>query len=497
MRIEEEEEEEEEERVSSASNSDSKNNSARTIERTDVFEDLSDEFYRIDGHEYNKEPLALDICEKLLLIGRYEHAVVMAERIYELHARDEYKSHNEERERDRAVEVVTVAVWIQGRFKTRGLTTFENDLEWILNERENMYSSSNDGYNDRDRVLAFDEIGERSKNRKIIEKVPKVLRLLWAKLRWEGANEETRTMTYFERNKRMLNGEDLEDEEFVRDEETIDEVERVLCKYIFCGENDDEEEEEEEEEGNEDNSNKEKNNNKNERVVLDQALLVVLDQASWLYASEILVKHRKQPQKARLWLEKRHRLGKISKEAYDLILKDIEDCLEPKMVDVKITYNGGNVKTEQIVRRKRDGKKIMRRVQTDAKPEPRDFYYHSSKSSDDDDNNNNHDESIEDDSEQTKMNQRRRRQKIEEKSSSTIDAATTTTRTKAPPPLEKHQSRSNLLFEFLKNEFHENASSASAPLKIATAFALVGCAYSVCSETYRLLFNYRRRFVRR
>ena len=98
----------------------------------------------------------------------------------------------------------------------------------------------------------------------------------------------------------------------------------------------------------------------------------VTDQASWLYAVEILARERSAPEYAQEWIEKRYERGGCSREAYECISRDIGDVIEPKIVNVRVSYNGGNVKTEQIVTRKSDGKKIMRRVQTDKKPTPKD-----------------------------------------------------------------------------------------------------------------------------
>jgi len=114
------------------------------------------------------------------------------------------------------------------------------------------------------------------------------------------------------------------------------------------------------------------------------------------------------------------------------------------------------------VTRKSDGKKIMRRVQTDKKPTPRDVYYHQ------DDNG----------EEKRKQNTEKKTTIIEE-----------TAKQEAPTQTHLKPSRvtakpSSSFYEMIKTEM--NYSSAGLPIKIASGVAIVGVGYSILTETYRL-----------
>ena len=92
-------------------------------------EDPNDsDLYEIEGYPVDEEPISLDFCEKLLLVGRYRQSGVMAYTIYKTHQKGEYVSAFPVREEERDANVVSMAVWIQCKFKTTGLTTIEEDV---------------------------------------------------------------------------------------------------------------------------------------------------------------------------------------------------------------------------------------------------------------------------------------------------------------------------------------------------------------------------------
>jgi hypothetical protein len=301
----------------------------------------------------------------------------------------------------------------------------------------------------------------------VLDKCPRVLRLLWAKLKWEEDADAPPDLTLAEqserRRKEYLDAGDLETRRRNRGEEQVEEVERVLLKYVlsydeegrkvdFDEDDDDEKEEEEEEEEEEENVDVCGGERESKKVP-------VTDQASWLYAVEILARERSAPEYAQEWIEKRYERGGCSREAYECISRDIGDVIEPKIVNVRVSYNGGNVKTEQIVTRKSDGKKIMRRVQTDKKPTPKDVYYL-------------HEEE-------------ERKKKKEKKTTGNKETAkqepSTQTRSK---PSRLTTPPSSSFYEMIKAEV--NYSSAGLPIKIASGVAILGVGYSILTETYRL-----------
>ena len=238
------------------------------------------------------------------------------------------------------------------------------------------------------------------------------------------------------------------------------EVERVLLKYVlsydeegrkvdFDEDDDDEEEEDKEEEENVDVCGGERESKK----------VPVTDQASWLYAVEILARERSAPEYAQEWIEKRYERGGCSREAYECISRDIGDVIEPKIVNVRVSYNGGNVKTEQIVTRKSDGKKIMRRVQTDKKPTPKDVYY------------------LHEEEERKKKKEKKTTgNKVTAKQEPSMQTRSKPSRLTTPP--------SSSFNEMIKAEV--NYSSAGLPIKIASGVAILGVGYSILTETYRL-----------
>ena len=98
-------------------------------------EDPNDsDLYEIEGYPVDAEPISLDFCEKLLLVGRYRQSGVMAYTIYKTHQKGKYASAFPEREKGRNVNVVSMAVWIQCKFKTTGLTTIEEDLRVLCED---------------------------------------------------------------------------------------------------------------------------------------------------------------------------------------------------------------------------------------------------------------------------------------------------------------------------------------------------------------------------
>jgi len=454
-------------------------------------EDPNDsDLYEIEGYPVDEEPISLDFCEKLLLVGRYRQGGVMAYTIYKTHQKGEYVSAFPGREKERDANVVSMAVWIQCKFKTTGLTTIEEDLAVLCEdgfleakrggrrrfgrrrreeEEEEEKEEEEEEARKRERA-AHDEVGIEFNNeseRMVLDKCPRVLRLLWAKLKWEEDADAPPDLTLAEqserRRKEYLDAGDLETRRRNRGEEQVKEVERVLLKYVlsydeegrkvdFDEDDDDEKEEEEEEEEEEENVDVCGGERESKKVP-------VTDQASWLYAVEILARERSAPEYAQEWIEKRYERGGCSREAYECISRDIGDVIEPKIVNVRVSYNGGNVKTEQIVTRKSDGKKIMRRVQTDKKPTPKDVYYL-------------HEEE-------------ERKKKKEKKTTGNKETAkqepSTQTRSKpsrltTPPP--------SSFYEMIKAEV--NYSSAGLPIKIASGVAILGVGYSILTETYRL-----------
>lgn len=96
-------------------------------------EDPNDpELYEIEGYPVDKEPISLDFCEKLLLVGRYRQSGVMAYTIYKSHQKGEYLSAFPEREENRDVDAVAMAVWI------------DQNSFWICHRRRGLlYSNRN------------------------------------------------------------------------------------------------------------------------------------------------------------------------------------------------------------------------------------------------------------------------------------------------------------------------------------------------------------------
>ena len=104
-------------------------------------EDPNDaELYEIEGYPVDREPTSLDFAEKLLLIGRYEKSGAMAREIYAAHRKGEYTSAFPEREHGRDVQLVSMAVWMQAKFKTTtttaggGLKTIEEDVRMLCED---------------------------------------------------------------------------------------------------------------------------------------------------------------------------------------------------------------------------------------------------------------------------------------------------------------------------------------------------------------------------
>ncbi|CAL6379437.1 unnamed protein product [Bathycoccus prasinos] len=453
-------------------------------------EDPNDsDLYEIEGYPVDEEPISLDFCEKLLLVGRYRQSGVMAYTIYKTHQKGEYVSAFPVREEERDANVVSMAVWIQCKFKTTGLTTIEEDVAVLCEDgfleakrggrrrfgrrrkrREEEEEEEEEKEARKRERAAHDEVGIEFNNeseRMVLDKCPRVLRLLWAKLKWEEDADAPPDLTLAEqserRRKEYLDAGDLETRRRNRGEEQVEEVERVLLKYVlsydeegrkvdFDEDDDDEKEEEEEEEEEEENVDVCGGERESKKVP-------VTDQASWLYAVEILARERSAPEYAQEWIEKRYERGGCSREAYECISRDIGDVIEPKIVNVRVSYNGGNVKTEQIVTRKSDGKKIMRRVQTDKKPTPKDVYYL-------------HEEE-------------ERKKKKEKKTTGNKETAkqepSTQTRSK---PSRLTTPPSSSFYEMIKAEV--NYSSAGLPIKIASGVAILGVGYSILTETYRL-----------
>jgi len=436
-------------------------------------EDPNDpELYEIEGYPVDKEPISLDFCEKLLLVGRYRQSGVMAYTIYKSHQKGEYLSAFPEREENRDVDAVAMAVWIQCKFKTTGLRTIEEDLGVLC--EDGFFSKRRGGEEEeederrRNENLAHDEVGIEFNNeseRIVLKKCPRVLRLLWAKLKWEEDANAQAGLTLAEQSERrrkeyLETDGDLKTRRRQRGEEQVREVERVLLKYVLSYDEEgrkvsfDEDEEEEEEDTHE-----------NIEVFVggrQSKRTPVTDQASWLYAVEILARERNATERAQNWIENRYKCGGCSREAYECISRDIGDVIEPKIVHVRVSYNGGNIKTEQIVTRKSDGKKIMRRVQTDKKPTPRDVYYHQ------DDN-----------------GEEKRKRNTEKKTTIIEEAA----KQEAPTQTHLKPSRvtskpSSSFYEMIKTEL--SYSSAGLPIKIASGVAIVGVGYSILTETYRL-----------
>ena len=429
-------------------------------------EDPNDaELYEIEGYPVDREPTSLDFAEKLLLIGRYEKSGAMAREIYAAHRKGEYTSAFPEREHGRDVQLVSMAVWMQAKFKTTtttaggGLKTIEEDVRMLCEdgclEKEENKSAA-----------AYDEVGiecNDKSERVVLANCPRIVRLLWAKLKWEEDPDMPSDLTLAEqserRRKEYLDVGDPKTRRRKRREEQVREVERVLLKYVLSYDEEgrkvefDEEEEEEEEEGEVEIYGGEREGKKTP----------VTDQASWLYAVEILARERNLPKCAQEWVNKRYKRGGCSQEAYECISRDIGDVIEPKIVHVRVSYNGGNVKTEQIVTRKSDGKKIMRRVQTDKKPEPRDVYYL--------------DEDDEEKKEKIEMEMDRKTAGIKDVAEYEPHAQT------ASKPSQKDAS-SYSFYEMMKAE--AKSSSAGFPIKIASGVVLLGLGYSILTETYRL-----------
>jgi hypothetical protein len=115
------------------------------------------------------------------------------------------------------------------------------------------------------------------------------------------------------------------------------------------------------------------------------------------------------------------------------------------------------------VTRKSDGKKIMRRVQTDKKPTPRDVYYHQ-----DDDG----------EEKRKRNNTEKKTTRIEE---TAIQEAPTKTHLK---PSRVTAKPSTSFYEMIKADL--SYSSAGLPIKIASGIAIIGVGYSILTETYRL-----------
>ena len=435
-------------------------------------EDPNDpELYEIEGYPVDKEPISLDFCEKLLLVGRYRQSGVMAYTIYKSHQKGEYLSAFPEREENRDVDTVAMAVWIQCKFKTTGLRTIEEDLGVLC--EDGFFSKRRGGEEEeederrRNENLAHDEVGIEFNNeseRMVLKKCPRVLRLLWAKLKWEEDANAPAGLTLAEQSERrrkeyLETDGDLKTRRRQRGEEQVREVERVLLKYVLSYDEEgmkvdfDEDDEEEDTDENIEVLDGEKQSKR----------MPVTDQASWLYAVEILARERNVTERAQNWIENRYKRGGCSREAYECISRDIGDVIEPKIVNVRVSYNGGNIKTEQIVTRKSDGKKIMRRVQTDKKPTPRDVYYHQ-----DDDG----------EEKRKRNNTEKKTTRIEE---TAIQEAPTKTHLK---PSRVTAKPSTSFYEMIKADL--SYSSAGLPIKIASGIAIIGVGYSILTETYRL-----------
>ena len=458
------------ERVLFSSTKTSSSSSRLPVASSRPEEDPNDaELYEIEGYPVDREPTSLDFAEKLLLIGRYEKSGAMAREIYAAHRKGEYTSAFPEREHGRDVQLVSMAVWMQAKFKTTttttttawggGLKTIEEDVRMLCEdgclEKEENKSAA-----------AYDEVGiecNDKSERVVLANCPRIVRLLWAKLKWEEDPDMPSDLTLAEqserRRKEYLDVGDPKTRRRKRREEQVREVERVLLKYVLSYDEEgrkvefDEEEEEEEEEGEVEIYGGEREGKKTP----------VTDQASWLYAVEILARERNLPKCAQEWVNKRYKRGGCSQEAYECISRDIGDVIEPKIVHVRVSYNGGNVKTEQIVTRKSDGKKIMRRVQTDKKPEPRDVYYL--------------DEDDEEKKEKIEMEMDRKTAGIKDVAEYEPHAQT------ASKPSQKDAS-SYSFYEMMKAE--AKSSSAGFPIKIASGVVLLGLGYSILTETYRL-----------
>ena len=432
------------------------------------------ELYEIEGYPVDREPTSLDFAEKLLLIGRYEKSGAMAREIYAAHRKGEYTSAFPEREHGRDVKLVSMAVWMQAKFKTTGLKTIEEDVRMLCEDgclvskqhRCGERRFDGDKKEENKRAAAYDEVGiefNDKNERVVLANCPRIVRLLWAKLKWEEDPDMPSNLTLAEqserRRKEYLDVGDSKTRRRKRREEQVREVERVLLKYVLSYDEEgrkvefDEEEEEEEEEGEVEIYGGEREGRKTP----------VTDQASWLYAVEILARERNLPKCAQEWVNKRYNRGGCSQEAYECISRDIGDVIEPKIVHVRVSYNGGNVKTEQIVTRKSDGKKIMRRVQTDKKPEPRDVYYL--------------DENDEEKKEKIEMEMDRKTAGIKDIAEYEPHAQT------ASKPSQKDAS-SYSFYEMMKAG--AKSSSAGFPIKIASGVVLLGLGYSILTETYRL-----------
>ena len=117
------------------------------------------------------------------------------------------------------------------------------------------------------------------------------------------------------RRKEYLDAGDLETRRRNRGEEQVKEVERVLLKYVlsydeegrkvdWTEDDDDEEEEEDKEEDKEEEENVDVCGGERESKKVP-----VTDQASWLYAVEILARERSAPECAQEWIEKRCKRG--------------------------------------------------------------------------------------------------------------------------------------------------------------------------------------------
>ena len=435
-------------------------------------EDPNDpELYEIEGYPVDKEPISLDFCEKLLLVGRYRQSGVMAYTIYKSHQKGEYLSAFPEREENRDVDTVAMAVWIQCKFKTTGLRTIEEDLGVLCEDgffiKRRGGEEEEEDERRRNESLAHDEVGiefNSESERMVLEKCPRVLRLLWAKLKWEEDANAPAGLTLAEQSERrrkeyLETDGDLKTRRRKRGEEQVREVERVLLKYVLSYDEEgmkvdfDEDDEEEDTDENIEVLDGEKQSKR----------MPVTDQASWLYAVEILARERNVTERAQNWIENRYKRGGCSREAYECISRDIGDVIEPKIVNVRVSYNGGNIKTEQIVTRKSDGKKIMRRVQTDKKPTPRDVYYHQ-----DDDG----------EEKRKRNNTEKKTTRIEE---TAIQEAPTKTHLK---PSRVTAKPSTSFYEMIKADL--SYSSAGLPIKIASGIAIIGVGYSILTETYRL-----------
>ena len=207
-------------------------------------------------------------------------------------------------------------------------------------------------------ATAYDEVGiecNDKSERVVLANCPRILRLLWAKLKWEEDPDMPSDLTLAEqserRRKEYLDVGDPKTRRRKRREEQVREVERVLLKYVLSYDEEgrkvefDEEEEEEEEEEVEIYGGEKGEENAHH----GSSVVVVLGNSR---------ARGNLPKCAQEWVNKRYKRGGCSQEAYECISRDIGDVIEPKIVHVRVSYNGGNVSRRS---RLRPGKATGRR----------------------------------------------------------------------------------------------------------------------------------------